>query len=72
MQRLVNSFRRRWYIVIRINNVVVEDFYANLNEEQGYPDTWSIESYIRRKYGVSKIISWIRGISRTIIFDLYF
>ena len=72
MMQLRRYTRHRWYILIRVNNVVVEDFYANLNEDNGYPDTWSIERYIRRKYGASKILSWIRSISRTIVFDLYF
>ena len=39
MQIISSIVRQRWHIVIRVNNVVVEDFYANLNEERGYPDT---------------------------------
>jgi len=72
MQYLRQYAKRRWHILIRVHGVILEEFYSNLSERDGYIDTWSIEEYIRRKYGASKILSWIRSISKTIVFDLYF
>jgi len=71
MQYLKQHTRHRWHILIRMHGIILEEFYSNLSERDGYIDTWSIEEYIRRKYGVTKIITWIRGVSRTIIFDLF-
>jgi len=71
MQKLMQAIKQRWYIQVRINGAIFEEFYENLYTENGWPDTSWIEKYLRRKYGTRKIITWIRGISRTIIFDLY-